>query len=164
MIVVKHTSKLFKLFMYRRLWPWAIKSSWKSLCLAGKRWNTRWYETLLITVSPSATWRTSIHWASTQVGTNLWPFSNHERLFLIIFVKIFLFVLLHFIKICMSLSLILHIFEHTSPVFWGVFYFIFFIKASAEGSLCSDTQIIMCRSIKNCTQRYLLVLHWEPAQ
>lgn len=157
MIVVKHTSKLFKLFMYRRLWPWAIKSSWKSLCLAGKRWNTRWYETLLITVSPSATWRTSIHWASTQVGTNLWPFSNHERLFLIIFVK----------KIFICFSLNLHIFEHTSPVFWGCFFFFFNFmkfKASAEGSLCSDTQIIMCRSIKNCTQRYLLVLHWEPAQ
>lgn len=44
-----------------RLWRWAVRSWWRSLCWAGRRWNMRWWETWPITVSPSVTWRTSTH-------------------------------------------------------------------------------------------------------
>lgn len=52
---------------FSRHWPWAVRSWWRSLCWAGRRWNMRWWETWPITASPSVTWRTSTHWAFTQV-------------------------------------------------------------------------------------------------
>lgn len=63
-ILIKHYDFL------SRLWPWAVRSWWRSLCWAGRRWSTRWWGTLLITASPSATWRISTHLAFTQVLIN----------------------------------------------------------------------------------------------
>lgn len=53
-----------------RLLPWAVKSWWRRVCWAGRRWNMRWWEMWLITVSLCATWRTLTHWAFTQVLKN----------------------------------------------------------------------------------------------
>lgn len=57
----------FLCISYCRLWLWANRFWWRSLWWAGRRWNMRWWETWLITASPSATWRILTRWAFTQV-------------------------------------------------------------------------------------------------
>lgn len=50
-----------------RLWPWAVRSWWRSRCWAGRRLNMRLSGTSLTTASQFAIWRTSTHWAFIQV-------------------------------------------------------------------------------------------------